>query len=119
MEGMERWKKEAKHFRLAGGSCNKQENLLTGLVLDGHKTSRSPHPPTRILKVYIEPLTGSLTYIVQMVSTARYYLKAVLGAASRRGKASRMYVPRIGERVEEPLIAQVRLMGQPTVSSSQ
>lgn len=37
---------------------NKQQNLYTGLVLGGHKMSRSPHRPTRILRVYIEVLIG-------------------------------------------------------------
>lgn len=39
------------------------------LVFDGHKMSRLPHTPTRILKVHIEALMGSVMYLVQMVST--------------------------------------------------
>ena len=53
----------ADHSRLVGGRFNKQENLLMRLVLGGHKVSRSPHSPARILKVYIEAFTGlSHTY---------------------------------------------------------
>lgn len=51
-------KKEADHSVLVGAVFNKEGNLLRRLVLGGHKTSRSPHPPALILKVYIEALTG-------------------------------------------------------------
>ena len=37
---------------------NKQGKLLTRLALGSQKTSRSRHPPARILEVYTETLTG-------------------------------------------------------------
>lgn len=57
-EGKERLKEEADHCRSVGGSFNKQGNLLTRLVLVGHKMSRSWHPVARIINVYIEALAG-------------------------------------------------------------
>ena len=50
-------KKKADHSKSVGSSLNKQGNLIMMLVLGCHKMSRSPHLPTRILKVYIESLT--------------------------------------------------------------
>lgn len=50
--------KKAGHCRLAGDELNQQGNLHTKLVLDGHKTHSSWHPTARIIKVYIETLTG-------------------------------------------------------------
>lgn len=41
-----------------GGRFNRQENLLTSLVLGIHKMSRSLHLPNRILEVFREALTG-------------------------------------------------------------
>lgn len=58
LEGKERPKKKADHSRLVDGRFNKQENLHIELVLGNYKTSRSPHPPTRFLKLYIKALTG-------------------------------------------------------------
>ena len=57
-EGKERTRKEVDHSRLVGGSFNRQRNLHLRLVLDDCKMSRSPHPSIRILKVYVEALTG-------------------------------------------------------------
>lgn len=61
-EGRKRLKKEGDCSRLTGGKVKKQGNLLERLVLGGHKTGRSLHVPTRILKVYIEILTGYLLH---------------------------------------------------------
>lgn len=58
MEGRGRPKKEAIYFRLTSGRFKKQGNLHMRVVLGGHKTSRSSHPPSGILNVYIEVLTG-------------------------------------------------------------
>lgn len=44
---------ERDHSGVVGDRFNIQGNLHMGLVLDGHKTSRSLHLPNRILKVYI------------------------------------------------------------------
>lgn len=54
MERKERPKKEADHSTLGGGSLNEQGKLHIMFVLCGHKTWRSMHRPTRILKVYVE-----------------------------------------------------------------
>lgn len=47
-------KTEAGHSRLVGGDFNEQGNEFTRFVLGSCKTSRSPHLPTRIFKVYRE-----------------------------------------------------------------
>lgn len=57
-EGKVRQKKEAGHSTWVGGNFNKQEKLSRRLVSGSHRTSRSPHPPTRIWKVYVEGLMG-------------------------------------------------------------
>ena len=56
-QGKERQRKEADHYRLVGGSVNKQGNLHMRIVLGGLKT-RSLHLTSRILKVYTEGLPG-------------------------------------------------------------
>lgn len=43
---------------MIGGGFNKQESLHMKLVLGNYKLSRCLHPPTRILRVYIEVLMG-------------------------------------------------------------
>ena len=76
------------HSRLVGGSFNKQGNLLTRLVLGGHKTSRTPHLPARILQVYRETLTGfSHVHSTGKLNTF-VFQDWILGAAagSRKGK---------------------------------
>lgn len=70
-EGKERSKKEADPSGLVGGRYNKRGNLDTRLVWAA--ASISQHPPTRILRVYVEALTGSLTYTVQMVSITHHF----------------------------------------------
>ena len=75
MEGKERHKTEADHSCLAGGRFNKQGNLHTRLILGGHKTSRSPQLPTRMLKVCIEVLWGLIINTIQMVSITPYSFK--------------------------------------------
>lgn len=47
---------EADHIILAGGSFNKQDIFHMRLVLGGDKMNRSPQPPTRILRLYIDDL---------------------------------------------------------------
>ena len=115
-EGKERWEKEADHSRLVGGRFNKQGNLLTTLALGSSKMSRSPHLPARILKVYIEALTGFSHVYVQMVSTTRCSLKATsFNMSPTVGKVGRTHVSRTQEVGEEPPIAGVQLTGQPAV----
>lgn len=54
----ERWKKEANHSRLTGGSFDEQGNLHRRLVFHVCTAGRSPHPSARNLTVYTEALTG-------------------------------------------------------------
>ena len=78
MEGMERSKKDAGHSRSGGSRFNKQGNLYMRLVLGGCKMSRSLHLPSRILRVYLEALTGFIhDYHPDGHKTMRY-----LGATS-------------------------------------
>lgn len=55
-EEQETWK--ADHSILVGGRFKKEGKLHMKLILDSHKTSRFLHLPTKILKVYVEVLTG-------------------------------------------------------------
>lgn len=57
-DGKEKLKKWTVYPRLVGDGFNKWSNVLMRLVLDNSRTSRSPHLPTRILKVYRETLTA-------------------------------------------------------------
>ena len=78
VEGNERPKKEAGHWRLTVGRFKKQGNLYSSLVLGSQKTKISvpfPFLPS-ILKLYIEALMVSFIYTVQMVSTTHCTLKA-------------------------------------------
>ena len=62
----ERSEKEGDQSMLAGGSFNKQGNLLARLVL-GSCNGRSLYPSIRILKLYIGALTGFSSYGIQVV----------------------------------------------------
>ena len=62
----ERSEKEGDQSMLAGGSFNKQGNLLARLVL-GSCNGRSLYPSIRILKLYIGALTGFSSYGIQGV----------------------------------------------------
>lgn len=53
-----RRERDAEHSRRAGGRSNKPGNVQTRLIPDGRRTSRSPQPPYRILKMYMEVLMG-------------------------------------------------------------
>lgn len=121
-ESKERQKKEADHSRLVDSRVTKQRNLLRRLVLCSLKMSRSLHPPTRILSLhrgYYE--LGSVMYIVQMVSTTHCSLKAEsLKSGSHYGNGGITQIPRsVSGRVMKPRIAQVQLVGQMAVTSSQ
>lgn len=56
--GLEETEEEADHSRLIGSRFNMQGNLNIRLAVGGLKMSKSLHPPARILKVYIQTLTG-------------------------------------------------------------
>lgn len=67
--GRKSLKTKTGYSRLVGGSFNKQGNLHKA-DLHGFKTSRSPHPLTQTVEVYMEALPGlSHMYTVQRVST--------------------------------------------------
>lgn len=114
-EGQEKPKKEADQSRLIGGRFNKKGKLRVSLVFSSHKRSRSPQPPTRILKVYIEALTV-LRHVFSPVGLSDALLSegCVLEKAASMGIVDGMYIPRAGEF----LIAWVQLMSQPVLMSS-
>lgn len=58
MESEKRLNKMADHSRLVDDGFNKQGYLFMRLLLRVCKMSRSSLPPIRILKVYMEALTG-------------------------------------------------------------
>lgn len=98
MVGKERLKKEVGRSRLVGSRFNKQGNLHTRLVSGSHKTSRSLHPPARILKVYIESLTVVnhiyyLDALNNIILSQRFVLEN-----GKHGKVIRSYIPKTGER---------------------
>lgn len=115
--------------RSVGGSFNKQGNLLMRLVLGGCKVSRSSHPSVRILKVYVEALTGfspvyQMVYpvvYIQMVSTAHYYLKSVslrqlLGQEGRQNAHTGIEIKDRGGGEEPPMLgssSRVRWLSDP------
>lgn len=70
MEGKERQKDEADYSRITIPG-----NLLPHLVLGDWKTSRYPHQPARIFKVYTDLSLGSVMYSFQMVSKTPYSFK--------------------------------------------
>ena len=84
------------------GLISKGTYLLTRLVLGGHKTSRSPHPPATILEVYIETLIGfSHVHCPDGLNNTLLFQGHVLEAASGVGKAGKMHIPRTGEGVRD------------------
>lgn len=93
-------KKAAEHSRLVGDRFNEQGNLHTRLIFGAgaggvRKMSRSLHPFSRILKVYIQALTGfSHVYAPDGLNTLLSQ-GCVLGIACSMGKASRMHIPKI------------------------
>lgn len=89
------------------------------LVSHGCKMNRSLHLPTKILKVYIEALTG-LSHVDHPDGLKTTFLcqGCVLGAASgdREGKKYTYSKDRGG--IGEPPITYIQLVGQPVVMSS-
>ena len=97
--GKERPKKEADHSKLVGGKLNEQGNLFMRLVLGSHKLKRTPHPPARIWKAYVEALTGcSHIYGPDALNTLLSQV-CILETAPIVETAGRMYIPRTEEEV--------------------
>lgn len=85
---------------LVGGSCNKQGNLHTKLVLGSCKMSRSLHPPARILKVYTEDLAGlSHKHSPDGLNNTLFSQGCNLERAARVGVLDKTYIPRTGEEM--------------------
>ena len=97
-EGKEKPKKDADHSRLVGSSFYKQGNLHTRLVLSIHQMNRSLHPPTSILKVYIEALTGfSPVYSPDGLNNTLLLQGRVLETAPAMGMVGGIRIPRTRE----------------------
>lgn len=73
---------------------------FTRIVLDDLKTSRSPHWPARILRVYTENLTV-FSHVCSSDGLNHTLLSqnCILGTATSMGTVGRKYIPRIGEDV--------------------
>lgn len=84
-----RWrpKKEADHFRLLGGSFNKQRKLHIRLALESCKMTMShTYPPEYSLKVYIEALNGfSHIYSLESLNNTLFTQAAFLKNSFHRG----------------------------------
>ena len=86
-------------LRIGGGSFNKQRNLHVMFVPDSLKTNRSPHLPTRILRVYIEALTG-FSHIFSPDDLNIFLSQGcILETAPNVEMVGEMYIPRIEEGV--------------------
>ena len=97
-EGKERRKREADHATLARGSFNKQGNLLTRLILRGHKMSRSLHLPASVLNVYRETSVGfNQVFSSDGLNNTLLPQGCVLGTAPSVGTVDRVYIPRTEE----------------------
>lgn len=106
MEGKEKQKKEADHYRLVCRRFNKQGNSHTSLVLDSCMTNRSPPLLVRILRVYPETLIGFSHIYTQIDSTTHCFLKAVWDWLPLWEQCV-AYAAQVRGRGEEPLMAPV------------
>ena len=97
MKGKQRQKKKLDHSRLVGGRFSKRTYKA---YLGWPQMSTSLHPPTRILKVYIEALTR-FSHIVHPDGLNNTLLSqgCFLEAASDSGKTGRTHISSIWERV--------------------
>ena len=89
VEGRERGKTEAGHYRLGGVRFNEQGHLHTNFILGACKMNRSQHPSARILTdhIYIETLTNfSHVHSLDSLNITTLSQGGVLGAASGRGE---------------------------------
>lgn len=70
-----------------------------GFVLGCHKTSKSPHPHARILRVYMEALAGfSYVYCPDDLNNTFFYQGYVLEIAPAMRIMIRMYIPKSKRR---------------------
>ena len=119
MEGRERLKTEADHFRWVDGSFNKQGNLHTRLILGGWKMSRSTHLPARILKVYTKDLTGfSHIYHPEGLNSTPLSQSCVLENGSHCGNGGQSVHSKDRGGGEGPPIAGSSPRGQVVVTSA-
>lgn len=88
------------------------------VVLNGVQGVLSMHPPARILKVYIEALTG-FSHLYCPDDLTFLFQSCILENGSPCGNAVRSIYSKHREGNEELSIAWVLLVGQPMVMSSQ
>lgn len=113
MVAEERPKQGAEHSRLVGSGLKKQGNLLMRLVLGNWKMNTSSHQPTRILKVYVEALSGlSHVYRPDGLENTLLSLSYALGTAPTVGIVGRTVCSKERRGGEEPSIAHVQVKGQ-------
>ena len=106
IEGKERPKKEADQSRLVSGQFKKQGNIHARLILYHQKVSGSLHPPTRILEVYIETLTGlSHVYCPDGFNNTCSLKAASLKIALTVGMVCRTSIPRTEEGMRSPWLS--------------
>lgn len=75
------------HSTLRGSRFKKQGSLLMKLVLGSCRVSRSLHPPTRILEVYIEIFTGlSLVFSPPGLNNRVFAEGCLLESSACRGR---------------------------------
>lgn len=96
--GRERVKKEADHSRFGGDRFNKQGSFPHGTCLWQPQLCRSPHLPASTLKVCARGPRRVQSRVSSRWSQRHLTLsRPCLRAASSRGKASRMHIPRTRE----------------------
>lgn len=87
--------------------------------MGSHKMSRSLHPPTTILKVYIEAITKSNhVFIPDGLHNTLLSQGSALETATTTGNCGQQVHPKDGEKSEEALTAQAQLMGHVLSMSS-
>lgn len=88
-------KEEASQSRLVVGRFNKEKERQRRFVLG--PWSRCLHLPTRILKMYIEALTGfSYLHHLDGLNNTSLSQGYIFGMAPHLGMVSRVYIPRTG-----------------------
>ena len=117
--GQEEREERGRHSGLVGGRFSKQGNLLTRFVWGCRKTSRSPHPPASILKVYTEAVTGlNHLHCPEGLNNSLFSQGCVLETSSHCGSGGQNVRSKDRGWGEEHPIAQVQLAGQPLATSS-